>query len=512
MTTTINRRFKQASWLNNSVQTIDWFPLGTFAVSLLLYVLTAAPTVYNLDSAEFSTAVATGGIVRATGYPLYLVLGKLWTFLPVGDIGYRLNLFSAVCGALTLLHTERILHRIGVGALARVGALGLLATAPYFWAMSLIAEVYTLHTALMSGIMLALLHWREAPSPVRLALPVGLMALSMGNHAATVLLAPACLLFVVFSAPKTLLNYKAWLACGAALLLGLTIFFYIPLRYAANPVFNYAGQYDASGVFHPVNLRDLQNIWWLISGQSFSGQMFGYSFGEVGGQIASYLQQLVQAFVGIGIIPALLGMGLLLRRDWRLALFLVLIFGGNALFYINYRVVDKNTMFLPTYVVWAILLGIGYQWLLDQVTHEEPSRSRRATAYHSMASIIILAVVFAASWNWQRVDRSADFSTREQAQTILDQAEPNAIILGWWETVPAIEYLQLVEGQRPDVLAINRFLIDGKALQELLLTEVNHRPIYINSPPQHLKQAITFERVGQLYRLKPRVLCSNCPY
>jgi hypothetical protein len=86
--------------------------LITFLAPFLLYLLTLAPTIYNLDSAELATAVATNGIVRATGYPLYLLLGKLFVLLPVGDVGYRLNLFSAVCGALTIALADGILQRV----------------------------------------------------------------------------------------------------------------------------------------------------------------------------------------------------------------------------------------------------------------------------------------------------------------------------------------------------------------------------------------------------------------
>jgi hypothetical protein len=149
----------------------DWPTLAAFGLPLILYVLTLAPTIYNLDSAELTTAAATGGITRATGYPLYLVLGKMWSWLPFGDVGYRMNLFSAVGGAMTILLAERILRRLHVGPWARFGALGLLASAYYFWALSLIAEVYTLHTALMAGAILLLLRWAEAPGPLRLAHP-----------------------------------------------------------------------------------------------------------------------------------------------------------------------------------------------------------------------------------------------------------------------------------------------------------------------------------------------------
>lgn len=51
---------------------------GTTALlSLSAYTLTLAPTFYNLDSAEFAIGVHTLGIVHATGYPLYLLLGRI---------------------------------------------------------------------------------------------------------------------------------------------------------------------------------------------------------------------------------------------------------------------------------------------------------------------------------------------------------------------------------------------------------------------------------------------------
>jgi hypothetical protein len=118
-----------------AIARIDWRAITAFGVPFVLYLLTLAPTVYNLDSAELTTAAATGGITRATGYPLYLLLGNLWSRLPLGDVGYRMNLFSAFNGALTVALAERILRCWRVQPWAAFGALGLLACAPFFWSL-----------------------------------------------------------------------------------------------------------------------------------------------------------------------------------------------------------------------------------------------------------------------------------------------------------------------------------------------------------------------------------------
>ncbi len=72
--------------------------------SLALYLLTLAPTITwanaGTDGGDLITAAATLGVPHPPGYPLYITLGHLFAQLPIGDVAFRLNLFSAVCMAL----------------------------------------------------------------------------------------------------------------------------------------------------------------------------------------------------------------------------------------------------------------------------------------------------------------------------------------------------------------------------------------------------------------------------
>lgn len=481
---------------------LNWRMIAAFCLPFLLYVLTLAPTIYNLDSAELTTAAATGGITRATGYPLYLALGYLWSFIPVGDVGYRINLLSAVAGALTVALADRILWRLRVGAWAAFGALGLLACAPFFWALSLVAEVYTLQTALMTALLLLLMRWAERPTPARLA-AVGLVGgLSACHHAMTVLLIPGCLWFVATTAPRQALAPRALLSAIGALLVGLCAYIYLPLRYAAQPAFNYAGLYDSFGIFRPVELDTVSGLWWLVSGRAFAGLMLSYSGTQLWHEIAQYGIYLGQAFFVVGIGPGLLGLVVLLRRDWRLGGMLLLLFVANAAFYIDYRVGDKQTMYLPTYVIWAIWLGVGYQWLIASFQDAETRVAGQVGAWllrGTFAGLVLLAV----GWNWRLTDLSDDWSTRTRSEAILEAAQPGALIFGYWQTVPPIQYLQLVEGQRPDVQAINRFLILPNEARRLILREIGRRPIYIDSIPPDLLHQLEYRVVGEMYQLCP---------
>src|SRR6185295_11175830 len=75
---------------------------GLFLLASALYIWGLAPTIYWRDSPEFVTAVHLLGISHPAGSPTYSLFAKPLTFLPLGSIALRVNLFSALCGALTI--------------------------------------------------------------------------------------------------------------------------------------------------------------------------------------------------------------------------------------------------------------------------------------------------------------------------------------------------------------------------------------------------------------------------
>ena len=123
------------------------------------------PGVPPTDSGELILAAWSGGVAHAPGFPLYTALGWLWShLLPVGRIAWRLNLFSAVCGALaggltyalalrTLREgtTEVVTANTVVAAAIGALALGLGRTV---WTWATVAEVYTLTLAIAAAILL----------------------------------------------------------------------------------------------------------------------------------------------------------------------------------------------------------------------------------------------------------------------------------------------------------------------------------------------------------------------
>ena len=75
--------------------------LCLFAITLTLYIMTLCPTVSLVDSGELILVCKTLGIAHSPGFPLYTLLGHLFTYIPIGSIAYRVNLMSAVFAALS---------------------------------------------------------------------------------------------------------------------------------------------------------------------------------------------------------------------------------------------------------------------------------------------------------------------------------------------------------------------------------------------------------------------------
>src|SRR5688572_33448599 len=70
---------------------------GLFLAALATYVATLYRTVPGGDSGELTLVAATLGVAHPPGYPLFTLLGKLFSLIPLGTVAWRINLLSAVC-------------------------------------------------------------------------------------------------------------------------------------------------------------------------------------------------------------------------------------------------------------------------------------------------------------------------------------------------------------------------------------------------------------------------------
>src|SRR6476646_10318430 len=169
--------------------------------ALALYTATLLPGIGSGDTAEFQRVVPTLGVAHPTGYPLYTMLGWLWSQLPLGATpAWRMNLFSAVMAALAVGALFLVGRALGQSRLVAAMAALTFAVSATFWSQATIAEVYALAALIQALLLLALLRWRQGRNPnAKKGWPLWvaglLLGLGLAHHRTIILLIPGALVF-----------------------------------------------------------------------------------------------------------------------------------------------------------------------------------------------------------------------------------------------------------------------------------------------------------------------------
>jgi hypothetical protein len=206
----------------------------SFLVPLALYIKTMAASSSFWDSGEFIAAAYRLGIPHSPGTPLYVLVGRVFSVLPLWffSIAERVNLISAVCGAVGVLFVYMLVIRFMdmmfgrsetsaqttlkvAGAL--VGCLFLTFSDTY-WNNCIEAEVYAMSNALMGFMTWLALKWGERPRELKsmflIYLLFYLLALSVGFHLGTILAFSGIFLFILMTSEKTFSNMEFLIACA----------------------------------------------------------------------------------------------------------------------------------------------------------------------------------------------------------------------------------------------------------------------------------------------------------
>jgi hypothetical protein len=422
--------------------------LGVAGLAFLLYLGTLAPTVLYyerpelLDAAMFQAQANVLGITHPTGYPTYLLVSHLFTYLPFGDPAYRVNLVSAVFGAvavfLVFLVGLRLSGRI-VAAILGSLAFGVGAT---FWGQAVVAEVYTLNAAFIALIVLVLLFWRDTRKDRYLLAAAFLMGLSLTHHATSGLLLPVGALFVFAVDRPKLRDWRLVLKGAGLFVLGLTPYLYLPIRAAMGPPMSEA---DPSGFVR---------FWESVSGKDFS-IMFGV-FGPdmIPSRLALFWGHLQDEFhVGL-LIVAVVGVAFMLFKDRAGAMLLGVLFVGWLVHAIEYDIYDIFLYFIPLYLILALFMAVGLGGALacaERLVAGSPLFLRGAVLILFSAPVLYLAASEVPK-DYLLVDRSQDLKGRQIIETVAEKAAPNATVL---HHRSPLWYMVLVEERRRDLTLIS---------------------------------------------------------
>jgi len=424
--------------------------LGVFALVLVLYLKTLAPTVLYLqdpkllDAVMLQMQVSVLGITHPTGYPTYLMLTHLFTHLPFGDPAYRVNLGSAVYAALAVVAVYAaglLLGRRVVAAASGALAFGL-GTA--LWSQAVIAEVYTLNALLVSATIVVLLLWREYRKDRYLLLSAFLVGLCLTNHLTSGLLLPASLLLVALVDWRRLVDVRLVVRGAGLFLLGLTPYLYLPIRAAMDPPM------EAN------NPTDFGRFWYVVSGGNLTGSFFSFGPSELPERMVFYWEHLLDNMPFLVVMVALTGAVVMLLKDRAVGLFLGFLFFGWLFHAVENNIPDIDLYFIPTYLILSLWAAAGLGTLLAEVESliaDFPGVAKESILILLSAMLLVLPLL-GVSETYAKDDMSGVYRGRKEIEAVADNAAPNATIL---HHRSSMWYMVLVERRRRDLTIVDPF-------------------------------------------------------
>jgi Flp pilus assembly protein TadD len=430
-----------------------------FACTFAILLAGAAPGLYLRDSGELTTAAFSLGVAHETGFALWCLLAKAVALLPLGEIAFRINVFSALCGALAAWLVYRVVRALGgpedhAAEVAGAGAALLLVSGFTFFKSSTVAEVYA-PTAAAIALVLRLMQ-RSAAGDRRAALLVALIGgLSLGLHAQLrVLLGPPCLIYAVWRLRKG----DRWpLYAPAAVALGAAVVSYLPLRASRAPIADWADPRTLGQMIGHLSASRIR--------AAFADQMFTRDLAVLGHHARMFAAQIESQLAIPALVAAVGGLGWLLTRKSNaaarvLGVLIAVMLAGDALYsvWINPMGLEDLQDGAPTALALALGAGVGVYALAR--------RAPRGAPYLAGALAVLICIPAALA----EIDgkRGLDGEAGAWTRAALAQAGPRALVLTSSDDLSAgALYAQGVTGARPDVTALVRQqLWDGKLVAQ----------------------------------------------
>ena len=478
-----------------------WVGLLLLAGVLAVYILTLNPGVLGGDIGELQFVPYILGLAHPTGTPFYILLGKLWTLLPLGpSVAWQMNLLSAVAASLAVFTVYQIIYWNTRAVIPALSAALFFAIGPVFWEQATMADKYAFNALLVSLVLYLALRWGETRSPATLNLLAVTYGLSLTHHRTMVLFAPALLGYVWWQEKSALWrDWRRLLRLAGLLCVPLVFYLYLP----------WAESRDLPpGTWHPRTLEDWYH-YIMDTGQ------IGYLYvdpADLGERLLFYSRTLLRDYAWIGILLGLAGLVYQLRRRAADAVFLFVIFGLQAFLAANHHLPRQWTFFIPSFMIYALWIGESLSALWSGL-----ARMRAGWGKLGTLLVVVLALVMLLVPLISFPDRYQAFRDIHHGQGTLDvwrQAlklgrtgdrigsaialvDQDAVIVAEWEQATPLWYYQQVEGLRPDVDIVY-------PVERLEEAAASGRPLYLSRNQPGLAERWRPSSTGPLIALNPK--------
>jgi hypothetical protein len=421
------------------------------ALAFLVYVFTLHAGVPGGDAGELIAVAATGGVAHPPGYPLYSMLAQPFTWLPWGNVAWRVNLFSALCGAAAAALLAWVVARATREPWAGFASGGLFAFAPLPWTYAVGAEVFSLHCLFVTGLLALALLWAEQPRrevAVALALVIGL---GLSHHHTLVLLAAPLAAWVAWSGRRRW-RPRDVAALVAAFAIGLLPYAYLPLAAAADPVIYWGDFSTVAGFVAHLTRADYGSLQLGADAVGVEGIFLT--------QLGQYAASLARNSLWLGVAVMAYGLYRGTRSQPRFT-------AALAACFVVYLVVFHALANLPvqeplfrevTSRFWHQPHLVAFVWLGFGIAAALP-RLRRL---HRLAGAVVAVglVLLQLGLHFGRHDQSGNDHVGIYGRAILEALPADAVLLTRGDVITnTVRYAQVGEGLRRDVIVLDQEML-----------------------------------------------------
>jgi hypothetical protein len=453
------------------------FPVAIFVISIIVFIITLNPTVSFTDNGELAGVAYNLGIAHPSGYPLFTILGHIWSMIPMGwTIIYKLNLFAAVLVSLSgIVFYYTILLFIDNLKLVKENKIkstkkSVKSTSSYDIKDSILAGTFSnkiISFALTLTFLFSVLVWEEATvyevyslqfllinlsfyfllkgvifadsHKKNMALSGLMIGLSFANHLTTILIIPA-VLYIYFKRPGSKFDFSSNRIRNLIYLIliafiGLTFYLYLPLRSMSEPTFNWGYVHRGLDKFM-YHLQGKQYQVWMFSGMEVAFRNFG-----------TFLANVPYNLAFVGIIAVFAGFYRLYKSYREYLWFFVILFVSCVVYSVNYSIHDIDVYFYLAVYSLMFFTAAGILLFVEK--------------FEKYKYIVLVLPLINLAVNFSNCDKSKNYLVYDYTRNVVDNLGQNAIIISneWDYWISAFWYLQKVENYRPDITVIDKELL-----------------------------------------------------
>jgi hypothetical protein len=474
------------------------FGILSFIVPFTIYVLTLEKKLIGGDTTWYALQIPEMYIMVPTGYPTFSIFLKLFTYIPIGDLAFRLNLFSALFGGITILFLYLAINRLIKNEILSLSSSLIFAFLFPYWFVANRLEFDTLNSFFLALVLFSAFLYKEKRRRKILYLFFFSLGLSLTNHPITFFVVPAILLYVIIVDPRV---FKSIKTIGMSILwfiIPLLSYFYLIIRSKQG-----YGQ-----------VTDLTKLFYYITGRNVAGEVHGGTFfdkplNEVFMVIKDYLEIFYDNFGLALIVIAIIGLGYLIKKDWKLGICSILFIIFNLAVPPLYLPYANDNYIIDSMMVIAVLIGFGFLLILDGslwLFKKATGRNKKTPGGFALRNLLITGILFFSLFfavlqpvlYFEQQDRSEPPQVHkfwEQAFEIMEEgsalymhsfAENVGVFLGKYEYKE--KNIELIDSRSQDY-----------SIENIEKVFESGRPIYFVGNANRFLLNTEFEKAGRAY-------------